>query len=99
MVEIAKALSFDAKLLILDEPTAALNDSEVATLHAIIRRFITDETAAIYISHRMDELKAISDRITVIRDGEYVDTWTPSRPPCRRSFRGWWAARWQRRYR
>lgn len=74
MVEIAKALSFDAKLLILDEPTAALNDSEVATLHAIIRRFITDETAAIYISHRMDELKAISDRITVIRDGEYVDT-------------------------
>lgn len=74
MVEIAKALSFDAKLLILDEPTAALNDSEVATLHSIIRRFITDETAAIYISHRMDELKVISDRITVIRDGEYVDT-------------------------
>ena len=74
MVEIAKALSFDAKLLILDEPTAALNDAEVETLHRIIRRFITPETGAIYISHRMDELKVISDRITVIRDGEYVDT-------------------------
>ena len=74
MVEIAKALSFDAKLLILDEPTAALNDAEVETLHGIIRRFITPETGAIYISHRMDELKVISNRITVIRDGEYVDT-------------------------
>ncbi|MDO5744452.1 MAG: sugar ABC transporter ATP-binding protein [Micrococcaceae bacterium] len=74
MVEIAKALSFDAKLLILDEPTAALNDAEVETLHGIIRRFITPETGAIYISHRMEELKVISNRITVIRDGEYVDT-------------------------
>lgn len=74
MVEIAKALSFEARLLILDEPTAALNDAEVETLHGIIRRFITDKTGAIYISHRMDELKVISDRITVIRDGEYIDT-------------------------
>ncbi|MGJ3401976.1 sugar ABC transporter ATP-binding protein [Glutamicibacter sp. Je.9.36] len=74
MVEIAKALSFEARLLILDEPTAALNDAEVETLHGIIRRFITDRTGAIYISHRMDELKVISDRITVIRDGEYIET-------------------------
>jgi ribose transport system ATP-binding protein len=74
MVEIAKALSYDAKVLIMDEPTAALNDAEVATLHDLIRRFVRPDTGVIYISHRMGELKAISDRITVIRDGRYVDT-------------------------
>ncbi|NUR09164.1 MAG: sugar ABC transporter ATP-binding protein [Nocardioidaceae bacterium] len=74
MVEIAKALSYDARVLIMDEPTAALNDAEVSTLHDLIRRFRSPETGVIYISHRMDELKAISDRVTVIRDGEYVDT-------------------------
>ena len=74
MVEIAKALSYDAKVLIMDEPTAALNDAEVAVLHDLIRRFVTPETGVIYISHRMDELKVISDRITVIRDGEFVGT-------------------------
>ncbi|MTD12630.1 ATP-binding cassette domain-containing protein [Nakamurella sp. YIM 132087] len=75
MVEIAKALSFETtRVLIMDEPTAALNDAEVATLHQLIRRFVTPETAAIYISHKMDELKVISDRITVIRDGRYIDT-------------------------
>uniref|UniRef100_UPI003570E07C sugar ABC transporter ATP-binding protein n=1 Tax=Nakamurella endophytica TaxID=1748367 RepID=UPI003570E07C len=74
MVEIAKALSYDARVLIMDEPTAALNDAEVATLHSLIRRFVTPQTGVIYISHKMDELKAISDRITVIRDGRYVDT-------------------------
>lgn len=74
MVEIAKALSFESKILIMDEPTAALNDAEVAALHELIRRFVSAETGVIYISHRMDELKEISQRITVIRDGEYVDT-------------------------
>ncbi|MBB6406776.1 sugar ABC transporter ATP-binding protein [Arthrobacter sp. AZCC_0090] len=74
MVEIAKALSHDSKVIIMDEPTAALNDAEVATLHDLIRGFISLETGVIYISHRMDELKLISQRITVIRDGEYVDT-------------------------
>jgi ribose transport system ATP-binding protein len=74
MVEIAKALSYDARILIMDEPTAALNDAEVETLHQLIRRFKNDRTGVIYISHRMDELRAISDRITVIRDGHYVDT-------------------------
>ena len=75
MVEIAKALSNDAtKVLIMDEPTAALNNAEVATLHDLIRRFVTPHTAVIYISHRMDELRAIADRITVIRDGKYIDT-------------------------
>src|SRR3954468_6014718 len=74
MVEIGKALSFAPKLLIMDEPTAALNDAEVNVLHELIRRFVTPTTAVIYVSHRMDELKRITDRITVIRDGRYVGT-------------------------
>jgi ribose transport system ATP-binding protein len=74
MVEIAKALAYDAKVLIMDEPTAALNDREVEVLHNLIRRFVQPDTGVIYISHRMDELKVISDRITVIRDGRYVGT-------------------------
>ncbi|ALE04554.1 D-ribose transporter ATP-binding protein (plasmid) [Arthrobacter sp. ERGS1:01] len=74
MVEIAKALSYKSRILIMDEPTAALNDAEVATLHDLIRNFTNEGTGVIYISHRMDELKAISHRISVIRDGEYIDT-------------------------
>jgi ribose transport system ATP-binding protein len=76
MVEIAKALSFDAKVLIMDEPTAALNDTEVDVLFELIRRFRSPETGVIYISHRMEELARISDRITVLRDGRYIDTLT-----------------------
>jgi len=74
MVEIAKALSYNARVLIMDEPTAALNDAEVETLHDLIRRFVTPETGVVYISHRMPELKRIANRVTVIRDGEYIDT-------------------------
>ncbi|MGW5237301.1 sugar ABC transporter ATP-binding protein [Monashia sp. NPDC004114] len=74
MVEIAKALSHDARVLIMDEPTAALNDAEVEVLHGLIRRFVSPTTGVIYISHRMDELKEISQRITVLRDGSYVGT-------------------------
>jgi len=74
MVEIAKALSHEARVLIMDEPTAALNEVEVTTLFDLIRRFVTPSTGVIYISHRMHELPQISDRITVLRDGRYVDT-------------------------
>jgi ribose transport system ATP-binding protein len=74
MVEIGKALSYDAKLLIMDEPTAALNDAEVEVLHDLIRRFVRPDTAVIYISHRLDELRRIANRVTVIRDGRYVGT-------------------------
>jgi ribose transport system ATP-binding protein len=74
MVEIGKALSYDAKLLIMDEPTAALNEAEVEVLHDLIRRFVRPDTGVIYISHRMDEIKRIADRVTVIRDGRYVGT-------------------------
>ncbi|UGB29315.1 sugar ABC transporter ATP-binding protein [Metabacillus sp. B2-18] len=74
MVEIAKALSFNAKVLIMDEPTAALTDSEIETLFEIINRLRSNGVGIVYISHRMDELKRITDRITVMRDGAYIDT-------------------------
>ena len=74
MVEIAKALSYKSRVLIMDEPTAALTDSEIAELFTIINRLKADGVGIIYISHKMDEIKRISDRVTVMRDGEYVGT-------------------------
>src|SRR4051812_28900245 len=74
MVEIAKALSFDSRVLIMDEPTAALNNAEIAELFKMIRELKARGVGIIYISHKMDELKRISDRVTVLRDGEYVAT-------------------------
>ncbi|MGO4108345.1 sugar ABC transporter ATP-binding protein [Paenibacillus sp. YAF4_2] len=74
MVEIAKALSYDAKVLIMDEPTAALSDSEIDDLFIIINQLRSSGVGIVYISHRMDELKRITDRITVMRDGRYIDT-------------------------
>lgn len=74
MVEIAKAVSHDSKILILDEPTAALTQTEVEELFAIMNDLKAKGIGMIYISHRMDEINRISDRITVMRDGEYVGT-------------------------
>ena len=74
MVEIAKALSFDSSILILDEPTAALTSREVDTLFETIRKLRTHGVSMLYISHRLDEIFQIADRVTVIRDGEYVQT-------------------------
>ncbi|WP_144146547.1 sugar ABC transporter ATP-binding protein [Paraburkholderia sp. BCC1884] len=74
MVEIAKALSFDSRVLIMDEPTSALNDAEIAELFRIIRELKGRGVGIVYISHKMDELKQIADRVTVMRDGEYVAT-------------------------
>jgi ribose transport system ATP-binding protein len=74
MVEIAKALSFNAEVLIMDEPTAALNIAEIEELFRIIRHLRDRGVGVAYISHRLEELKQISDRITVMRDGNYVDT-------------------------
>lgn len=74
MVEIAKALSYRSRVLIMDEPTAALNDAEIAELFVIIRRLKAEGVGIVYISHKMDELKRIADRVTVMRDGEYVGT-------------------------
>ncbi|MBN9029904.1 MAG: sugar ABC transporter ATP-binding protein [Rhizobiales bacterium] len=74
MVEIAKALSYRSRVLIMDEPTAALNDAEIAELFTIIRRLKAEGVGIVYISHKMDEIKRISDRVTVMRDGAYVGT-------------------------
>ncbi|HKX42485.1 MAG TPA: sugar ABC transporter ATP-binding protein, partial [Burkholderiaceae bacterium] len=74
MVEIAKALSFDSRVLIMDEPTAALNSAEVADLFRIIRQLKASGVGIVYISHKMDELKQIADRVTVMRDGRYIAT-------------------------
>ena len=74
MVEIAKALSYRSRVLIMDEPTAALNDAEINELFSIIRRLKAEGVGIVYISHKMDELKHIADRVTVMRDGEYIDT-------------------------
>jgi ribose transport system ATP-binding protein len=74
MVEIAKALSYRPRVLIMDEPTAALNDAEIAELFAIIRKLKAEGAGIVYISHKMDELKRIADRVTVMRDAETVGT-------------------------
>ena len=74
MVEIAKALSLNAEVLIMDEPTAALTEGEIQELFRIIRQLRTKGVGIVYISHRLEELKQISDRITVMRDGRYIDT-------------------------
>lgn len=74
MVEIAKAVSHECKLLVLDEPTAALTQPEVEELFKIMNDLKEKGIGMIYISHRMDEINRISDRVTVMRDGEYIGT-------------------------
>lgn len=74
MVEIAKAISMDAKIIIFDEPTAALTANEIEELFKIIEDLKRENIGIVYISHRMDEIKRITDRITVLRDGEYIGT-------------------------
>jgi len=74
LVEIAKALSHEARILVLDEPTAALTDSEVETLFVILNKLRARGVGMIYISHKLDEVFRISDRITVLRDGKTVGT-------------------------
>jgi ABC-type sugar transport system ATPase subunit len=74
LVEIAKALSRDARILILDEPTAALAEHEVETLLEILRRLRTNGVTCIYISHKLNEVLEIADRVTVLRDGQTIAT-------------------------
>jgi ribose transport system ATP-binding protein len=74
MVEIAKAVSLDASILIMDEPTSALTEKEIKELFARIRKLKADGVSIIYISHRMEELFEIGDRVTVLRDGKLVGT-------------------------
>ena len=74
MCEIAKAISHEAKVIVFDEPSAALTESEIEELFKIIRDLREKQLGIIYISHRMDEIKVITDRVTVMRDGAYVGT-------------------------
>lgn len=74
MVEIVRAISFGAKIIVMDEPTSSLTDTEVEVLFKAIRRLKKTGVGIIYISHRMSELDEIADRITVMRDGESVET-------------------------
>lgn len=74
MVEVAKALSVEAKILIMDEPTSALTESEIEELFAAIQRLKKRGVSIIYISHRLSEINKIGDRITVLRDGKYIGT-------------------------
>ncbi|MGB4589840.1 MAG: sugar ABC transporter ATP-binding protein [Clostridiaceae bacterium] len=74
MVEIAKAISMNSKILVLDEPSAALTDKEIAQLFDIIRTLQKKGVGMVYISHRMEELAEICERVTVIRDGQYIGT-------------------------
>ncbi len=74
MCEIAKAISHEAKVIIFDEPSAALTEAEIEELFKIIRDLRDKQMGIVYISHRMDEIKVITDRVTVMRDGGYVGT-------------------------
>jgi ribose transport system ATP-binding protein len=74
MVEIAKALSLDARLIIMDEPTATLTSHEIDRLFEAIDRLKRRGVAIVYVSHRLDEVKAIGDRATILRDGAYIGT-------------------------
>ena len=74
MCEIAKAISHEAKVIVFDEPSAALTEAEIEELFKIIRDLREKQLGIVYISHRMDEIKVITDRVTVMRDGGYVGT-------------------------
>lgn len=74
MVEIAKALTYNANILILDEPTAALTNQEVGALFDVVCRLKSEGVSMLYISHRLEEIFEIADRVTVIRDGKYINT-------------------------
>ncbi|MCB0913883.1 MAG: sugar ABC transporter ATP-binding protein, partial [Propionibacteriaceae bacterium] len=74
MVEIAKAISYDSSLIIMDEPTSAITEREVAQLFRMIRTLREQGVGIIYITHKMDEVFQIADEITVLRDGQYIAT-------------------------
>ncbi|MGY1711425.1 sugar ABC transporter ATP-binding protein [Geodermatophilus sp. SYSU D00758] len=79
MVSIARALSQDAKLIIMDEPSAVLDTEEVERLFGVVRDLTADGVAVVYISHRLEEIREIGDRITVLKDGRTVATGLPAR--------------------
>jgi len=81
LVAIARALSVDAKVLILDEPTSSLDDSEVESLFTVLRGLRDSGLAILFVTHFLDQVYAIADRITVLRNGRFVGEWTPAQLP------------------
>ena len=81
LVAIARALGVDAKVLILDEPTSSLDDSEVESLFAVLRGLRQSGLAILFVTHFLDQVYAIADRITVLRNGRFVGEWTPAQLP------------------
>src|SRR3954447_12756463 len=81
VVSIARALSRNVKLLIMDEPSSILDDGEVEVLFGVVRRLAADGVGVVYISHRLDEIKRIGDRVTVLSDGATVATGLPADTP------------------
>ena len=81
IVSIARSLSHDVRLLIMDEPSAILDDSEVETLFDVVRRLAAEGVGVVYISHRLDEIREIGDRVTVLSEGRTVATGLPATTP------------------
>jgi ribose transport system ATP-binding protein len=84
VVSIARALSHDVRLLIMDEPSAILDDGEIETLFEVVRRLTADGVAVVYISHRLDEIRRIGDRVTVLSDGRSAASGLPATTPTER---------------
>jgi ribose transport system ATP-binding protein len=81
IVSIARALSGDVRLLIMDEPSAILDDAEIGTLFDVVRRLTSEGVGVVYISHRLDEIRRIGDRVTVLADGRTAATGLPATTP------------------
>ena len=74
-MEIARAVSYNSKIIIMDEPTSSLTDNETEHLFKIINQLRDEGRSIIYISHKMEEILRIADEVTIMRDGQYVGTW------------------------
>src|SRR6201999_2582354 len=81
VVSIARALSGDVRLLIMDEPSAILDEGEIETLFCVVRRLTAERVGVIYISHRLDEIRRIGDRVTVLADGRTTASGLPASTP------------------
>src|SRR5690606_41028062 len=75
MVEIAKAVSRDVRVLCMDEPTDVLTGRETEVLFDLVKRLVADGVAILYVSHKLEEVKAIADRVTILRDGHKIGTY------------------------
>lgn len=96
LVEIAKAISFDPRVLVLDEPTSALASQEVAILHKVVRRLAQQGHAIIYVTHRLQEIPHVADNVTVLRDGQLIGTITAAEATPARIAHMMIGADWQR---